>query len=155
MSEFSVGFKKKVVEYYCAHKDEPLASIAKRFCVDRECVIAWIKQYKDEFKSMPITEKVIYPIQFQMNVVNYHFEHPDETITSISEKFAVEYPLVIFWIKKYEKEFDFTMRIEIVKLRNELKKLKEEVAELKGTNGFNLDTRPAGKDNISSNIPKS
>ncbi|MBQ8921868.1 MAG: transposase [Oscillospiraceae bacterium] len=120
MEQYTNELKLLAVRYYYTQAERDFERTRRHFRLETD------KQTFDEWRKA-----------YAVSAVRYYREH-DCTISVVARYFGVDYSQVICWVQQYGKEIDkadrnapFIAEIEIIKLRDELRSVREELAELK------------------------
>ena len=124
MADYTNEFKMLAVRYYFMQADRSLEQVRNHFGIDVVPIVfaEWKKEYARE-------------------AVRYYHKH-DCTLSVVAKYYGVDHTQVVYWIKEYgkevEKEVDiekyagqFKNDLEIKQLKDEIRNVREELAELK------------------------
>ena len=124
MAEYTNEFKMLAVRYYFTQADRSFEQMRDHFNIDLDvsAFAQWRKEYARE-------------------AVYYYYKH-ECTLSVVAKYFGVDHMQVVYWVKKYGKEIEkevdtekyagpFKNDLEIKQLREELRNVREELAELR------------------------
>lgn len=124
MAEYTNEFKMLAVRYFFMQADRSLEQVRDRFGIDLEPAVfaEWRKEYARE-------------------AVRYYYKH-ECTLSIVAKYYGVDHTQVLYWVKKYGKEIEkevdiekysepFKNDLEIKQLKDELRNVREELAELR------------------------